>query len=233
MVSLACTVKVSGGDICHGSWDITTQLVAILSVGRGAMLATEEPEIWIVEQERPITIRHAHAGDADAIANLLPLLGYGAEPHEIVFRLERMALEPNNTVLVADMDRTVVGLCQVQGVRLIANEGYAEINALVVRPSHQGRGIGKSLVDSAIGWAEERCYAKVRLWSQVNRLGAHCFYEAYGFSKSRTSYAFEYVLTPAWADRSDDLRNVGLPGGVHPEINQASEAANRTPALRG
>jgi hypothetical protein len=33
------------------------------------MLATEEPEIRIVEQERPITIRHAHAGDADAIAN--------------------------------------------------------------------------------------------------------------------------------------------------------------------
>jgi GNAT superfamily N-acetyltransferase len=157
------------------------------------MLATEETEIRIAKQERPITIRHAHAGDADAIANLLPLLGYMAEPHEIVFRLERMALEPNNILLVADMDRIVVGLCQIQGVRLIANEGYAEINVLVVRASHQGRGIGKSLVDAAIGWAEERCYAKVRLWSQVDRLAAHCFYEAYGFSKSRTSHAFDFV----------------------------------------
>jgi GNAT superfamily N-acetyltransferase len=161
------------------------------------MLATEEPEIRLDEQERPITIRHAHAGDADDIADLLPLLGYVAEPHEIEFRLELLALEPNNIVLVADMDSMVVGLCQVQGVRLIANEGYAEINALVIRASHQGRGIGRSLVDSAIGWAEERCYAKVRFWSHVDRLAAHCFYEAYGFGNSRTSHAFDLALPPS------------------------------------
>jgi len=152
------------------------------------------------------------------------LLTEVAEPHEIVFRLERMALEPNNILLVADMDRIVVGLCQIQGVRLIANEGYAEINVLAVRASHQGRGIGKSLVDAAIGWAEERCYAKVRLWSQVDRLAAHCFYEAYGFSKSRTSHAFDFVLPSVWAERSDDLRTVGLPVGDTPR-NQPGHTA--------
>jgi GNAT superfamily N-acetyltransferase len=158
------------------------------------MLATEESEVRIVKQGSSVTIRHAHAGDAEEIAHLLPLLGYASEPHEIEFRLERMRLETNNIVLVADMDNSVVGLCQVQGVHLIANEGYAEINALVVRASHHGHGIGKSLVGSAIGWARERCYAKIRLYSRVDRIAAHCFYDAYGFNKSRTSHAFELAL---------------------------------------
>lgn len=158
------------------------------------MLATEATEVRIVKQGSPVTIRHAHAGDAVDIADLLPLIGYTAEPNEIEFRLERMVLEPNNIVLVADMDSSVVGLCQVQGIHLIANEGFAEINALVVRASHHGHGIGKSLVGSAIGWAIERCYAKIRLYSRVDRIAAHCFYEAYGFTKSRTSHAFELAL---------------------------------------
>lgn len=161
------------------------------------MLATTGYETRIIKHERPVTVRHAHAGDADAIANLLPLLGYESQGHEIVSRLELMRLEPNNIVLMAEIDRSVVGLCQVQGVRLIANEGYAEINALVVSTSHQGRGIGKALVDAALGWAAERCYSKVRLWSRVERISAHCFYEAYGFSKSRTSHAFELDLPPS------------------------------------
>ena len=160
------------------------------------MLAREEHEIRIIKHERPLALRHAHAGDADAICSLLSMLGYAAEPHEIVSRLELMALEPNNIVLVAEMDSNVVGLCQVQGVRLIANEGYAEINALVVRDSHQGLGIGKSLVGSAIHWATEHCFAKLRLWSRVDRLAAHCFYEAYGFGMVRTSHAFELALSP-------------------------------------
>ncbi len=158
------------------------------------MLVTEATEVPILKQGSPITIRHVHARDAEDIADMLPLLGYAAESHEIEYRLERMMLEPNNILLAADMDNSVVGFCQVQGVHLIANEGYAEINALVVKASHQGHGIGKSLVDSAISWAIERCYAKIRLWTRVDRISAHCFYEAYGFTKSRTSHAFELTV---------------------------------------
>jgi len=151
-------------------------------------------EVPIVNHGSSVSIRHAHAVDAEDIAHLLPLLGYAVESHEIECRLERMAFEQNNIVLVADMDNRVVGLCQVQGVHLIANEGYAEINVLVVRGSHRGYGIGKSLVDAAIAWAFERCYPKIRLWSRVERFAAHGFYEAYGFTKSRTSHAFELAL---------------------------------------
>jgi GNAT superfamily N-acetyltransferase len=150
----------------------------------------------MLERNDALAIRPAHAGDADAIAALLPVLDYAASAREVLARLEHMATAPDNIVVVAESDRHVVGMCQVQGIRLIASEPYAEVNTLVVGASHQGRGIGRSLVGWAVDWAQARRYSRVRLWSGIQRADAHRFYEAYGFSKSRTSHAFELLLPP-------------------------------------
>ena len=139
-----------------------------------------------------VTIRLLTADDAPAVAALLPDLGYGATPDELTRRLARLREWPDQEAFVAvDASGAPVGLCHVQGVRLLVSDGYCEIQALVVSAAVQGQGIGKVLVAHANAWAFVRGYERVRLRSNVVREAAHAFYEHLGFEKSKASYAFE------------------------------------------
>ena len=139
----------------------------------------------------PVTIRPLDSTDADAVAALLPDLGYEATADQVVRRLAALRAWPDQDAFVAVADATVVGLCHVQGVRMLNSEGYAEIQALVVSTTCQGQGIGRQLVAHACDWAFARGYERVRLRSNVVREAAHAFYEHLGFEKSKASYAFE------------------------------------------
>lgn len=138
-----------------------------------------------------IACRTATSRDAPAIAALLPDLGYPATVGDIERRLARLAAWPDNAVLVAERAGALVGLCHVQGVPLLASDGYAEVQALVVAAHARRRGIGGTLVRAALAWARERGYTRVRLRSGLHRTDAHRFYESEGFVRTRASYAFE------------------------------------------
>lgn len=84
-------------------------------------------------------------------------------------------------------------MSQVQGVRLLASAGYAEVQALVVASAYQGRGLGAGLLRHTVDWAFARGYPWVRLRSGVHRVAAHRFYRARGFTQARASHAFELV----------------------------------------
>jgi GNAT superfamily N-acetyltransferase len=129
--------------------------------------------------------------DAAAASGLLPDLGYAATSVQLQSRLAALRDWPDQEVFVAELEGSVVGLCQVQGVRLLVSDGYAEIQALVVAAACQGRGFGKALVAQACDWAFARGYERVRLRSGTHRLQAHAFYEARGFENARASFAFE------------------------------------------
>ena len=137
------------------------------------------------------TLRLLRSTDADAISKLLPELGYAASAEQVVRRLAALREWPDQEAFVAEIDGHVVGLCHVQGVRMLNSEGYAEIQALVVSTSLQGQGLGKKLVAHACEWAFARGYERVRLRSNVVREAAHAFYEHLGFEKAKASYAFE------------------------------------------
>ena len=139
----------------------------------------------------PVTIRPLDSTDADAVAALLPDLGYEATADQVVRRLAALRAWPDQDAFVAVAGGTVVGLCHVQGVRMLNSEGYAEIQALVVSTACQGQGIGRQLVAHACAWAFARGYERVRLRSNVVREAAHAFYEHLGFEKAKASYAFE------------------------------------------
>ena len=139
----------------------------------------------------PLTLRLLQASDAEALAALLPDLGYEAGTEQIVSRLAAIRAWPDQEAFVADLDGRVVGLCHVQGVRMLISDGYAEIQALVVSAALQGQGLGRRLCEHACAWAFARGYGRVRLRSNVVREGAHAFYEHLGFEKSKASYAFE------------------------------------------
>ncbi|MCA9179782.1 MAG: GNAT family N-acetyltransferase [Planctomycetales bacterium] len=138
-----------------------------------------------------MVIRPASKTDASAIAKLMPDLGYEAEAAQIEVRLARLATRPENFVVVAEVGEHVIGLCHVQGVPLLATDGYAEVQALVVRSQSQRKGVGAALLRASVLWASEHGYRRVRLRSGLHREEAHRFYEAQGFKRSRASYAFE------------------------------------------
>ena len=93
-----------------------------------------------------VVIRPATMEDAAAISRLLPELGYTASPQDIERRLGRLGGMPDNAVTVAQLGGHVVGLCHVQAVPLLASDGYAEVQALVVAVSSQRMGIGAGLL---------------------------------------------------------------------------------------
>jgi GNAT superfamily N-acetyltransferase len=138
-----------------------------------------------------VTLRLLESTDADAISALLPDLGYAATADQVRRRLAALREWPDQDAFVAVADGQVVGLCHVQGVRLLVSDGYAEIQALVVSAACQGQGIGRRLVAHARDWAFARGYDRVRLRSGVQREAAHAFYEHLGFEKAKASYAFE------------------------------------------
>jgi GNAT superfamily N-acetyltransferase len=139
----------------------------------------------------PLTLRLLQSYDADALVALLPDLGYEASAGQVVRRLAALREWPDQEAFVAEIDGHVVGLCHVQGVRMLISEGYAEIQALVVSAARQGEGLGRQLVAHACDWAFARGYERVRLRSNVTREAAHAFYEHLGFEKAKASYAFE------------------------------------------
>ena len=137
------------------------------------------------------TLRLLEFTDADALSALLPDLGYEATADQLACRLSRLREWPDQEAFVADADGAIVGLCHVQGVRLLVSDGYAEIQALVVAAACQGQGLGRRLVAQACDWAFARGYERVLLRSGVEREGAHAFYEHLGFEKAKASHAFE------------------------------------------
>ena len=139
----------------------------------------------------PVVIRRMEVEDSEAVAALLPDLGYQAAPEELGRRLTALREWPDQEAFVAVRDQSVVGLCQVQGVRLLASNGYAEVQALVVAAACQRDGVGSSLLEHAVQWSYARGYPRVRLRSGAHREEAHRFYAACGFTRSKASYAFE------------------------------------------
>ena len=139
----------------------------------------------------PVETRRASAKDSLPISRLLPDLGYVATPEDVARRLQVLNDRREDEVVVAVLNECVVGFCHVQGVPLLASDGYAEVQALVVAADSQRHGVGSQLLAHAVAWAETRGYKRVRLRSGLHREGAHVFYESQGFIRSKPSFAFE------------------------------------------
>ncbi|MCA0176117.1 MAG: GNAT family N-acetyltransferase [Proteobacteria bacterium] len=147
-------------------------------------------------------IRPMVAPDAAAVSALLPDLGYAATPAQVQQRLAHLLAWPDQAVALAWAGPTLVGLVHVQGVRLLASDGYAEVQALVVARAAQGQGIGAQLLRHAEAWARAAGYVRVRLRSGVQREAAHAFYRAQGYAQAKASLAFERPLPEGPGDRS-------------------------------
>ncbi len=93
-----------------------------------------------------MNVRNARIPDARAIAALINCY---AEHDKMLFRSLAEIYEKLQMFLVAEDGETVVGCCALE----IVWSDLAEIKSLAVAPAQKGKGLGRALVEAAVGQA--------------------------------------------------------------------------------
>lgn len=141
-----------------------------------------------------VSFRRATEADVAAIVALLADDGLGRGRENAALPLDRRYLDafaaldsdPNQLLVVAERDGTVVGCLQLTFIPGLSRLGMwrGQIEAVRVAASERGTGLGGAMV----GWAIERCRARgcglVQLTTDKTRADAHRFYERLGFVAS-------------------------------------------------
>lgn len=149
-----------------------------------------------------IVIRSAVADDVPAIVAMLADDPLGAtrespddmEPYRTAY--ERLRSDPNQFLMVAERDGTVVGTLQLTVVPGLSRRGSTRsiIEGVRVHSSERGQGLGRQLIEWAIEESRQQNCRLVQLTSDAARTDAHRFYEQLGFTGSHVG--FKLPLTP-------------------------------------
>lgn len=146
-----------------------------------------------------ITVRHSTPDDSLAVATVhvrswqRAFVGVFPQPLldalDPVRRAASYTLGPNpdNTTVVAESDRTIVGFATFGPDRSDrrADDGdrIGEVYAIYVDPDRWSSGTGRALMDAAIAEMSNHGYARVVLWTAQGTPQSHRFYERYGFRR--------------------------------------------------
>ena len=127
-------------------------------------------------------IRHAHHGDAPAVAELMTALGYPTTVAEIEQRIAECADSAHTVVFVAEHDRRIAGVLSFHCIPLFHAAGFlGRITSLVVAPADRQRGIGRLLVTASEEFGRARGCVRFEVTSGDHRPDAHAFYEHLGY----------------------------------------------------
>jgi len=147
-----------------------------------------------------ITIRRARREDVAAIVGMLADDQIGSTrdsaddltPYLKAF--EEIDADPAQLLIVADDAGEAVGTLQLSIIPGLARKGAlrGQIEAVRVRASHRGSGLGGELMAWAIDESRRRGCALVQLTSDVKREDAHRFYERLGFEASHTGFKLKF-----------------------------------------
>jgi len=125
-------------------------------------------------------------------AGALPIRPDDADGTHVVYReaFEEIAANPNQAIVVAEVDGQVVGTLQFVAFRHLHRRGgrCAEVEAVHVVEAMRGKGIGAKLMEWAIAEARRRGCYRIQLTSQHARDDAHRFYARLGFTGSHVGY---------------------------------------------
>jgi GNAT superfamily N-acetyltransferase len=104
--------------------------------------------------------------------------------------LQAIDADPNQRLVVAELDGVPVGTLQVTFIPGIARLGETRclLEAVHISPAHRNLGLGSEMIGWAIAEARARGCGLVQLTSNKKRLDAHRFYERLGFQKSHEGF---------------------------------------------
>ena len=139
-------------------------------------------------------LRDARRDDVPAIVAMLADDELGATRDKIVDPLpqayydayDEIAADPNNQLLIAEMDGEIVGTMQLTVLPGLSHRGarHAQIEAVRVASHLRGKGMGRQMMALAIEIARARGCGIMQLSSHKTRMDAHRFYEQLGFVAS-------------------------------------------------
>ena len=123
--------------------------------------------------------REAPAGSGD---------GEVAEGYRRAFA--ELEADPRQVLLVAETAGRVVGLLQLTFIPGLTYAGgeRAQIEGVRVDRTLRGGGVGRAMIEHAIGLARQRGCVLVQLTTDKRRPEAHRFYEALGFIASHEGF---------------------------------------------
>jgi GNAT superfamily N-acetyltransferase len=144
-----------------------------------------------------MTVRPASSNDVPGMAALSGVLGYVATPSAFDARLQRVLSRAEDIVLVADLDRQVVGWLHGSEQPLLTSDRSAEILALVVDGTQRRRGVGRQLIAAFEAWCSARGIVQVCVRSNVVRPESHAFYERLGYDRVKSQHVYRKPVPPA------------------------------------
>lgn len=136
------------------------------------------------QQEWPdADVRQASMMDADDVAALLTQLGYPCDRADAAERIALILDNDRQVLLVARHEGAVCGLVGLDFMYYLPlGTTTCRVTALVVTPDAQGRGLGRQLLREAERRARAAGAARIELTSGSQRVDAHAFYKACGYS---------------------------------------------------
>jgi ribosomal protein S18 acetylase RimI-like enzyme len=155
-------------------------------------------------KENNLVFRRAARHDLDSIVRMLAADPLGAKREEYTSPLpesyyrafEAIDRDPNNELVVVEIDGKVIGVLQMTFIPTITYQGgwRAQIEGVRVSAEVRASGIGRKLFVWAINRARQRGCHLVQLTSDKVRVDAIHFYESLGFIASREGMKLHLVL---------------------------------------
>lgn len=123
--------------------------------------------------------------------------GVGSTDPVYAQAFEAIDRDPNQLLLLAELDGRVIGMLQLSFIPGLSRRGAtrANIEAVRVDSAQRSRGIGRWLIAQAIDEARRRGCKMAQLTSDKRRTQAHAFYGRLGFAASHEG--FKLALEPA------------------------------------
>jgi GNAT superfamily N-acetyltransferase len=138
--------------------------------------------------ETSLRVRQAESRDAPSILELYRQLVRPVAPDVEVDvrgdRIEEIRTDPHNFLWVLECDQGVVGTALVTLCLdpMHGSQPYAVLENFVIDERHRTKGYGARLMRYAVDFCYHADCSKIMLQSHGERLQAHAFFEAQGFS---------------------------------------------------
>lgn len=130
-------------------------------------------------------LRRAGPGDATGVAALLDALGYPCTREEAAVRLQCVADDPAQQLIVADWHGDLLGLLAIDLMYYLPLGALTcRITALSVSADARRQGLGRRLLREAEALAREAGAARIELTTASHRQQAHAFYRACGYEEA-------------------------------------------------